>query len=79
MSWARVYRIVLHLLPRGLRRKHGVAMGTLSVRSGAAAKKGPAGGTHGSTPAAAAWFDHDRCTAKSPAILVARLQVDSSC
>ncbi|HEX5972915.1 MAG TPA: LptF/LptG family permease [Gemmatimonadaceae bacterium] len=32
MSWARVYRIVLHLLPRELRRKHGVAMETLFAR-----------------------------------------------
>ena len=32
MSWTSVYRVALHLLPAGLRRKHGLAMEVLFAR-----------------------------------------------
>ena len=38
MSWTSVYRVALHLLPAGLRRKHGIAMEDLFAREIARAR-----------------------------------------
>ena len=55
MSWTSVYRVALHLLPAGLRRKHGIAMKALFARELARARA--RGRLHGALAGAAGIWD----------------------
>lgn len=55
MSWTRAYRLTLHLLPAGLRRKHGPAMEALFARNLGRARE--RGRVHGALAGAAGVWD----------------------